>query len=239
MTSEVDAPCTNSLELLDRALQSLDDGLALVGDALPLKRLALGFGFRLLDHENLFSLASGIRRDLLALRRIDVIHGRFHLGIGNDVGHQHVHDFVSERRHIGVEFFFHRQGNSGLACENLIERHPRDVTENDLLDVGLNLLRGIGQLVKCIINFFRPNLVLHRNRNGDEHVVFRLRLHGQIDLIDSQADAASNDIDKRPFPVQTRLSGAKKSAESGDHCDLRRAHGKKASQNDQQEKEGD
>ena len=177
MTSEVDAPCTNSLELLDRSLQSLDDGLALVGDALPLKRLALGFGFRLLDDENLFSLASGICGDLLALRRIDVVHGRLHLGIGNDVGHQHVHDFVSERRHIGVELLLDRQGNSGLACENFVECHPRNVTENDLFDVGLNLLRRIGQLIKGVIDLLRPNLVLHGNGNGDEHVVFRLRLH--------------------------------------------------------------
>jgi hypothetical protein len=35
------------LELFDRTLQPLDNGLALIGDALPLQRLALGSGFGL------------------------------------------------------------------------------------------------------------------------------------------------------------------------------------------------
>jgi hypothetical protein len=65
---------------------------------------------------------------------------------------------------------------------------PGLITENDLLDIGLDLLHRVGQLVEGVVHFFRANAVLHRNRNRDEDVVLGLGLHGQRDLIDAQAD---------------------------------------------------
>ena len=85
------------LELLDRAAQPLDDRLALIGDALALQGLALGLGLRLLDHQDFFRLAARGGRDLLALGGVDVVHRRFDLGVGDDVGHQHIDDLDSRR----------------------------------------------------------------------------------------------------------------------------------------------
>src|SRR5215472_8275173 len=70
------------LELLHRGLEALDDGLALVGDALPLESLALGFGFGLLDDEDLLGFAAGVGGHLLALRGIDIVHGDLTLESG-------------------------------------------------------------------------------------------------------------------------------------------------------------
>ena len=138
------------LELLDRALQPLDDRLALIGDALPLQRLALGFGLGLLHHQDLLGFAAGIGGDLLALRRVDVVHRRLHLGVGDDVGDQHVDDLVAEAGHVGVELLLHRRGDAGLAGEHLVERHAGHMAENDLLDIGLDLLDRIGELVEGV-----------------------------------------------------------------------------------------
>ena len=39
---------------------------------------------------------------------------------------------------------------------------PGLITENDLLDIGLDLLHRVGQLVEGVVHFFRANAVLHR-----------------------------------------------------------------------------
>ena len=50
----------------DGLSQSFHDGLALIGNSLPLQRFAFSLGFRLLHFQNLFRLAAGLGRDLLA-----------------------------------------------------------------------------------------------------------------------------------------------------------------------------
>ena len=105
------------------------------------------------------------------------------------------------------------------------------MSQDHLLDIGFDLGHGIGQLVVGIVDFFRTNTILHRNRNGDEHVVFGLRLHGQSDLIHAQTHCARHGIEERPLPVQSGLGDAKELAKSRDHSHFGRAHGEKASQN--------
>ena len=100
--------------------------------------------------------------------------------------------------------------------------------ENHLLDIGFNLRHRIGQLVVGVVNFFRTNAVLHRNRNGDEHVIFCFRLHGQSDLIHAQAHDAGHGIEEGPLPVQSRLGDAKKLAKSCDDGHFGGAHCEKA-----------
>ncbi len=95
----------------------------MIRDALALQRLALRFGFGLLDHQNLLGFAAGGGGDLLPLRRVDVVHGGFHLLVGNDIGHQHVDDLVSEAGHVVIEFMLHRGRDAGLAGEHVVERH--------------------------------------------------------------------------------------------------------------------
>ena len=103
--------------MLDRVLQALDDGLALVGDALALQRFAFRFGLGLLDHEDLLGFAAGGGGDLLALRGVDVVHRRLHLRVGNDVGDEHVDDLVAEGGHVGVELLLDGGGDAGLAAK--------------------------------------------------------------------------------------------------------------------------
>jgi hypothetical protein len=154
------------------------------------------------------------------LRRIDVVHRGFHFGIGDDIGHEHVDDFVAEARHIGVELLLHGRGNSRLAREYFIERHSGNMPEDHLFDVRLNLRRRIRQLVESVKGFFRPNPVLHRDRYGDEDIVFGLGLHRQCYLIDPQAHPRSHGVNERPLPVQARIGHAQEPAKSGDDGDL-------------------
>jgi hypothetical protein len=81
-------------------------------------------------------------------------------------------DLVAEAGHVGVELLLHGSGDAGLAGENLIQRHAGHMAENELLDIGLDLLHRVGQLVEGIVHFFRTDAVLHRN--GDEDVVLGL-----------------------------------------------------------------
>ena len=128
------------LKLFDRTLKSFDNGLPLVGDALPLQRFTFRFGFGFFDDQNFLGFAARVGGDLFALRGVDIVHRRFDFGIGNDIGHQHIDDFIAKARHIGVQFLLNRRGDSGLAGENLVERHARNMAEDDLLDIGLDLL---------------------------------------------------------------------------------------------------
>ena len=158
----------------------------------PCSALLSRFGFGLLHHQDLLRLAAGVGGDLLALRGVDVVHRRLHFRVRHDVGDQHVDDLVAEARHVGVELLLHGSGDAGLAGEHLVERHAGHMAENDLLDIGLDLLHRVGELVEGVVDLFRANAVLHRNRNGDEDVVLGLGLHGQRDLIDAQADPAGD-----------------------------------------------
>src|SRR5258708_39260533 len=105
------------------------------------------------------------------------------------------------------------------------------MAEDDLLDVGLDLRHGVSQFIIGVVDLFRTNSILNRNRNGDEHVVFGLGLHGQTDLIHAQAHDAGNRIEERPLPVQAGVGDSKELTEARDHGDFSRAHGEKASQN--------
>src|SRR6266852_2914100 len=102
------------------------------------------------------------------------------------------------------------------------------MAEDNLLDIGFDLRHAIGQLVVGIVDFFRTHAILYRNRNGDEHIIFSLGLHGQSDLIHAQTYYARHGIEERPLPVQTRLGHTKKLAEASDHGDFGRAYGEKA-----------
>ncbi len=193
------------LKILDRSSQALDDGAALIGYALPLQGLAFRLGLGLFDDQYFFSLAARRRGDLFALRRIDVIHRRLDLGVGDNVGHEDVDDFEAERRHVDIEFMLDGGGYARLAGEDFVERHPRHMAQHDLFDIGFDLRLGIGQLVIGFVDFFRPHPRLHRNRNGDEDVVSRLGLHGQRHLVDAQTHASLKLVDEGKFPVQSSL----------------------------------
>ncbi len=64
---------------------------------------------------------------------------------------------------------------------------PGTWPEDDLLDIGLDLRRGVGELVERVVDLLGTNAILHRNGDGDKDVVAGLRLDGQRDLVDSQA----------------------------------------------------
>jgi hypothetical protein len=83
ITSFADAPSTTFWNCSIETRSPSNDSLPLVRDSLSLPGLALG------GH-------------LFALRRVDVVHGRLHLGIGNNIGHKDIHNFVAEQRHIGT-----------------------------------------------------------------------------------------------------------------------------------------
>ncbi len=84
-------------------MQALDNGLTLAGDAVALQGLRLGFGLGLLHLENLVGFAASLGRDLLALRGVDVVHGRLDLGVGNDIGDERAQNVVAEGVHHFVE----------------------------------------------------------------------------------------------------------------------------------------
>ena len=63
----------------------------------PCKRLALRLGLGLLHHQNFLRLAARVGGDLFALRGVDVVHRRLHLGVGDDVGDQHIDDLDSRK----------------------------------------------------------------------------------------------------------------------------------------------
>ena len=99
----------------------------------PLQRLALRFGFGLLHYQDLLGFAAGVGRNLLALRRVDVVHRRLHLRVRHDVGDEHIDDLVAEARHVGIELLLDGGGDPGLAGEDLVERHAGHVAENYVL----------------------------------------------------------------------------------------------------------
>src|SRR5690606_37115652 len=83
-----------ALELVDRVAQTGDDGLALIGDAATLERLALRVTLRDLDLEDALGLALFVRRDAHALGRVDLVHRLLYARIGLDVGDERLDDAV-------------------------------------------------------------------------------------------------------------------------------------------------
>src|SRR5208283_2102757 len=177
-------------ELLDRCLQALDDGLALAGDAIALQGLRFGFGFGLLHLENLVGFAAGLRRNLLALRGIDVVHGGFDLGVGHDVRDESAENVVAEGVHHDVEVFFDGGGNLLHLLEGLVEGERGHVAEDGVEDVALNLGLRIAELVIGVKDLLFDDLELHGDRNGDEDVVFAFGFNVDHSLADLEIDEA-------------------------------------------------
>ena len=222
------------LELLDGDLQSLDDRLALIGDALALQRLALRLGLGLLHHQNLLRLAARVGRHLFALRRVDVVHRRLDLGVGNNVGHQHIHNLEAEGGHVCVQLLLHRRGNRRLRGKDLIQRHTGHMAQNHLLHVRFDLRRGVGQLIKGVVDLLRTHTILHGNRNGHEDVVLGLGLHGQRNLVDPQAHGARDGVEERNLPVQARISDPQKLSKTRYDGNFGSVHGEEAAENDRE-----
>ena len=126
-------------EFLDRCLQAFDDGLTLAGGAFALQRLRLGFCFGLLHLEDFVGFATGLRRDLLALRGVDVVHGGFYFGVGNDVSDQRAQNVVAEGVHHFVEIFFDGAGDLLHLLEGFVEGERGHVAEDGVEDVALDL----------------------------------------------------------------------------------------------------
>src|SRR5882762_9878060 len=82
-------------KILNGIFQSGDDRSALISDAFALQALGLGFRFSLFDGEELVGFGAGHGGLAFPLCGVDIVHGGFHFGVGNDVGDEHFNDVVA------------------------------------------------------------------------------------------------------------------------------------------------
>jgi hypothetical protein len=190
--------------------------LALVGDAFALKALGFGVRFRLFHQQQLFGFAARYGGFALALRGVDVVHRRFHFVVGDEVGDQRFHDRIAKLAHGCVEVVFHVDGDLRLLVEGFVESHLGNVAENHVVDERFDLLDGVGEFVKGVVDVVRQDFVLHGNRNLDEDIVFRFRFDFYVELLDLEADVGDDHVEIGHFEIQAELSDAQEFAEALD-----------------------
>src|SRR5208283_5922496 len=132
----------------DGIFQTGDDRSALIGDAFTLQSLGFGFRLGLFHQQQLVGFGAGDGSFAFALGGVDVVHGGFHFWVGDDVGDEHLDDVVAVFVHGGIERVAQILGDIGLVEEGVVELHFGDVAEDDVVDHGLDLLHGIGELVE-------------------------------------------------------------------------------------------
>src|SRR5216683_283596 len=188
MTSSAVAPGTDSRKCSMEERRPSMMGLTLGGDALALEGLGLSLGFGLLDLEDFFGFASGLRGDLGSLGGVDVVHRGFDLDVGDDVGDECGEDVEAEAGHDGVELGFDIDGDAGLLLEGLVEGELGDVAEDAVEDEGLDLLLRGAELVEGVVDLVVEDLVLDGDGDLDEDVVAGLGLDGELGLLDLEVD---------------------------------------------------
>lgn len=175
-------------EVLDGGAKAVDDGLTLGGDAFALESFRFGFGFGLLDLEDLVGFASGLRCDLCALGSVDVVHGGFDFDVRDDISDERGEDVVPEAGHDGVELIFDVDGDAGLLLEGLVEGELGHVAEDAVEDEGLDLLLRGAELVEGVVDLVVEDLILDGDGDLDEDVVVSLGLDGELRLLDLEID---------------------------------------------------
>ncbi len=214
-----------------RFTQSINDGFALIGNTLALQGFALGFGLGLLDLEDLFGLAARLGGHLLALRGVDIVHGRFDLGIRVHIGHQGFNDSVAKIIHHGREFTLDGVGDIVFFLEYIIQVHFGNVGAHGIKDVRCNLVAGRLQLVIGRINLALYHLVLHRDHDFNENVIHGLGFHFDLELLDAQVNLAGNLFKPGNLEIQPRTGHAHEAAEALNHGRLGGIHGVKTAEN--------
>ena len=197
-------------ERLHRLLQPVNDGLALVGDALALQRLAEGFGLGLLHFQNLLGFPAGVGRDLLALGGVDLIHRRLHFCVGLDVGDQRLVNGVAVSLHHIGEAVANGRRDLSLLQESIVQIHLGHVPKDDVEYVRRYLTAGAGQLVERFVHMLGDDVILHRDRNFDEHVVFGLGLNIHRELLHAQVEPPGNLVNPRHLEIQAGGGDAQK-----------------------------
>jgi hypothetical protein len=212
MTSRAVEPSTADLNC-STGLEAQDDGGALLGDAFALESFGLGFG--LLDLENFFGFAAGLGGGLFALRGVDVVHSGFDFGVGDHVGDERFEDVVAELAHDGVELAFDGGGDLRLLLEGLVEGEGGDVAKDGVEDVALDLFLRGAELVVGLENLVGEDLVLDRDGNGDEDVVFGFGFDVDVGLADLEVHEADG-FAPRHEEVEAGLGDAIEFAEALD-----------------------
>mmetsp|Transcript_11688 Transcript_11688/g.32996 ORF Transcript_11688/g.32996 Transcript_11688/m.32996 type:complete len:241 (+) Transcript_11688:1611-2333(+) len=158
----------------------------------------LGLCVRLgsLDNADLLPLRVLVRRQPQPLRRVDLVHRRFHLGRRLDVRDQRLNDGVPKARHRLGQLCLDRQGNLLLGQKHLVQRDLRHLRAHLVKHVRHDLRARIGQLVKRVVQVLPLDLVLHRHLDVHKHVVLGLRLAPAVNLLNAQRHAPGDRLSK-------------------------------------------
>ena len=204
------------------SLSPFGDRLALLGDALALQahRLLLALGLH--DRQSLLGVALGGRRDLIALRRIDVVHRVLDPLVGLDVGDQRLDDLVAVLGHLAVQRVLDVHRDRVGVGVGLVQTHAGDVRPNDVERIGLDLDLRVVELVVRVLHLLGvgADLVLDGKLDADEDVVLRLRLDLGVELLDLQAHPSGDALDERRFGLQPRAAHAHELSEALDDRSL-------------------
>lgn len=91
---------------------------------------------------------------LETLGGVDLIHAGLDPGIGGEIRHEGVEDFVSVFLHDEFELFHGGGCNVSFGGEGFVEFHAGDGGAYDVEYVGLDLASGIGEAVVGVIGVF-------------------------------------------------------------------------------------
>ena len=204
------------LELGDRFAQTVDDGFPLVGDALTLELLALGFGFGLLDLEDLVGFTTLLGGDTLASGGVDLVHGSLDLGVGVDVGDLDVDDLVAEVVHGAGELLLDGAGDLLLVGEHVVEFDLGHLGADLVENVGLDLAFRIAEAIEGLLGAGFEDLVLDGHLDLDAHLVLGDRLDRHWQLHDPQGQTVLGRFDERDLEAEAGAGDALELAEPFD-----------------------
>mmetsp|Transcript_8283 Transcript_8283/g.31148 ORF Transcript_8283/g.31148 Transcript_8283/m.31148 type:complete len:340 (+) Transcript_8283:2857-3876(+) len=189
----------------DGVAKAVDDGFPLPRDAGSREVLGLCVRLCCLDLQDLvgFGLLRG--RLLQALGLVDPVHRVFDSHVRGEIGHQRLdysvaillHDLLQGLSHVGRDLLF--------AFEGIVEVEARDGGADNVVDVGRDLLVGVGKLVERLVHPFADDLVLHRHHHVHEDVVFRLRLAVDIERLHAHGHAAGDVVKRTADPGGARM----------------------------------
>ena len=145
---------------------------------------ALGFG----------TLTGGF---LLALGRVDGIHGVLDLWARIDGRNQRLDHGEAKTGHFIADGLLHVKGHVILTGERIVKGQRRNGGAQGILHVGAELARRIAQLVVSSGHVLRVHTELGGGHDGDEHVVERLGFQLHVELVDTHVGFHGDAVDER------------------------------------------
>src|SRR6516164_6653488 len=204
------------LEIENRVAQSVDDCLALAGNALPRQ----GFCLRLAHQGYFVCLRARFGGDLFTASGVDIVHGTHDCVRGYDFCNEGVFDGVAKFRHNHGQAVLYALGDLVFLLVGFIQVNFGNVAENHVFDVGLDLVLRVVEFVIGFLDAVGKHEILDADWYGDRRIVLGLRHNGNIHQLHIQVFHVDLGLKERYFEIQPWSRNAMEFSEPLDNASL-------------------